>query len=211
MQLPRLVHIWPESKCCGSVLQVHHSASQQADAAAYAWACVSKQVSAAAVDCKCVSMRTGGQKSKQEKKDAHKAKRRAKKGGDSCDAAALSKEAPTAEALAAVGANQMSQAAAERQAQIDKNRIAWQQRTQGTASNGSASAANASGPSPQPKDAASPRLHNDAGVAERIVDSAAESAESAEDDSSSSSSEEGEESAELDTTNGAQVLAFQHQ
>ena len=76
----------------------------------------------------------GGQKSKQEKKEAHKAKRKAKKGAaDSSDTTTLSKEGPTAEALAAVGATQMSQAAAERRAQIDKNRAAWQQRTQAAA------------------------------------------------------------------------------
>ena len=71
----------------------------------------------------------GGQKSKQEKKEAHKAKRKAKK-GDNASAAttALLNSTPTAEALAAVGANQMSNAAAKRQAEIDKNKIAWQQR-----------------------------------------------------------------------------------
>ena len=45
----------------------------------------------------------GGQKSKQEKKEAHKAKRRAKKHDDSSEAAALLNAAPTADALAAVG------------------------------------------------------------------------------------------------------------
>ncbi len=82
----------------------------------------------------------GGQKSKQEKKEAHKAKLKAKKGDDASAATtALLNSTPTAEALAAVGANQMSKAAAERQAEIDKNRLAWQQRTQ-AATSGAASA-----------------------------------------------------------------------
>ncbi|KAL0022374.1 hypothetical protein WJX77_005710 [Trebouxia sp. C0004] len=77
----------------------------------------------------------GGQKSKQEKKEAHKAKLKAKKGDDASAATtALLNSTPTPEALAAVGANQMSKAAAERQAEIDKNRLAWQQRTQGATS-----------------------------------------------------------------------------
>ncbi len=77
----------------------------------------------------------GGQKSKQEKKEAHKAKLKAKKGDDASAATtALLNSTPTAEALAAVGANQMSKAAAERQAEIDKNRLAWQQRTQAATS-----------------------------------------------------------------------------
>ncbi len=82
----------------------------------------------------------GGQKSKQEKKEAHKAKLKAKKGDDASAAStALLNSTPTAEALAAVGASQMSKAAAERQAEIDKNRVAWQQRTQ-AATSGAASA-----------------------------------------------------------------------
>ncbi len=77
----------------------------------------------------------GGQKSKQEKKEAHKAKLKAKKGDDASEAtSALLNSTPTAEALAAVGANQMSKAAAERQAGIDKNKLAWQQRTQAATS-----------------------------------------------------------------------------
>ena len=82
----------------------------------------------------------GGQKSKQEKKEAHKAKLKAKKGDDaSASTTALLNSTPTAEALAAVGANQMSKAAAERQAGIDTNKLAWQQRTQ-AATSGAASA-----------------------------------------------------------------------
>ncbi|KAL0046515.1 hypothetical protein WJX82_002614 [Trebouxia sp. C0006] len=51
----------------------------------------------------------GGQKSKQEKKEAHKAKLKAKKGDDASEAtSALLNSTPTAEALAAVGANQMN-------------------------------------------------------------------------------------------------------
>ncbi len=87
-----------------------------------------------------VGVVAGGQKSKQEKKEAHKAKLKAKKGDDASAAStALLNSTPTAEALAAVGANQMSKAAAERQAEIDKNRVAWQQRTQ-AATSGAASA-----------------------------------------------------------------------
>lgn len=89
-----------------------------------------------------VGVVAGGQKSKQEKKEAHKAKLKAKKGDDASAATtALLNSTPTAEALAAVGANQMSKAAAERQAEIDKNKLAWQQRTQ-AATSGAASSAN---------------------------------------------------------------------
>ncbi len=104
-------------------------------------------------ECAC---RAGGQKSKQEKKEAHKAKRKAKKGDDaSAASAALLNSTPTAEALAAVGANQMSQAAAERQAQIDKNRTAWQQRTQAAASGAAESkqtSGEGAGPNQRPGD-----------------------------------------------------------
>ena len=97
----------------------------------------------------------GGQKSKQEKKEAHKAKLKAKKGDDASAATtALLNSTPTAEALAAVGANQMSKAAAERQAGIDKNRLAWQQHTQ-AATSGAASANHAASAGPATAGAAS--------------------------------------------------------
>ena len=166
----------------------------------------------------------GGQKSKQEKKEAHKAKRKAKKGAaDSADRATLSKEGPTAEALAAVGATQMSQAAAERQAQIDKNRAAWRQRTQAAAPDAASAAGDVSGPSQQPGDDAGPSQPSgsDAGLSQQAgsdlaasgthgTGNEAESAESAEDAGISSS--EAEEDGELDTAGGAQVIimhAFQ--
>lgn len=174
---------------------------------------------------------SGGQKSKQEKKEAHKAKQKAKKGGDATDTTAPSKEAPTAEALAAVGANQMSQAAAERQAQIDKNRAAWQQRTQAATSTGDASAQDVSAGDASAGDASGPegqsggskgkagvgsgpgQLAGDRsdGLGDQQAEAAAESAESADDASSSSSEEEQEEEeGEVDTAGSAKVLFIGH-
>ena len=143
-------------------------------------------------------MDTGGQKSKQEKKDAHKAKRRAKKGTEAAEASSLSKEAPSAEALAAVGASQMSQAAAERQAQIDQKKVAWQLRTQAGAP--AATPGDASGPPQQIGDHAAP--------SQQVGDDTAAPRGSEEDGSAedaSSSSSEAEEDGEVDVANNAQV------
>lgn len=144
-------------------------------------------------------LRTGGQKSKQEKKEAHKAKRRAKKGTDAADASALSKEAPTAAALAAVGASQMSQAAADRQAQVDRNKVAWQQRTQGVAPTPAAASGEAETSTQHSGEHVDPR--HQAGDLQPGI--AAESSPSAEEASSSSS--EAEEDGSGDVANGAQV------
>lgn len=168
---------------------------------------------------------TGGQKSKQEKKEAHKAKRRAKKGEDaSAASSALLNSAPTAEALAAVGANQMSKAAAERQAEIDKNRTAWQQRTQSAATavpavrsaaaSEAAGAASDSRPALDDQAASQAASAGDASAARQVSDgdqhgpngAAAHSptgVDQASDDTGASSSGEEED---VDTAGSAQVV-----
>ena len=144
----------------------------------------------------------GGQKSKQEKKEEHKAKLKAKKGSEAAEASTLSKDAPTAEALAAVGASQMSQAAAGRQAEIDKKKTAWQQRTQAA----TAASGEVAGPTQNSGDLVGPSQQTgDDGAAPGDPDqgAAAESPASAEDASSGSS--EAEEDGEVDVADGAQV------
>lgn len=170
----------------------------------------------------------GGQKSKQEKKEAHKAKRRAKKGEDaSAASSALLNSAPTAEALAAVGANQMSKAAAERQAEIDKNRIAWQQRTQSAAtavppilpaaSKAAAGAASDSRPALDDRAASQAASAGDASAARQVSDgdqhgpngAAAHSptgVDQAGDDTGASSSSSSGEVEDVDTAGSAQVV-----
>ena len=154
----------------------------------------------------------GGQKSKQEKKEAHKAKLKAKKGDDASAATtALLNSTPTAEALAAVGANQMSKAAAERQAGIDKNRLAWQQHTQ-AATSGAASANHAASAGPATAGA------GDAAAASQVLaghtggprGTQAESEQQVAGDAggtngSTSSSEEEEGEGEADTAGSGQV------
>ena len=142
---------------------------------------------------------TGGQKSKQEKKEAHKAKRRAKKGSEAGEASSLSTEAPTAEALAAVGASQMSQAAAERQAEIDQKKAAWQQRTQAAAPG--AKPGDAPDPVQQSGDHAVPSQQAGDGGAESKVGTAADVSSA----SASCSSNGEEEDVEVNAANNGQV------
>ena len=66
----------------------------------------------------------GGQKSSQDRKEAHKAKRKAKKGEDAANGPSALTAAPTAEALAAVGASQLSKAAQERRQELERSKAA---------------------------------------------------------------------------------------
>ena len=90
-----------------------------------------------------VKWHAGGQKSSQDRKEAHKAKRKAKKGEDAVNGPAAITAAPTAEALAAVGASQMSKAAQDRRQEIDRNKAAASGADQSTAGHAVAPAGHA--------------------------------------------------------------------
>lgn len=102
----------------------------------------------------------------------------------------------------------MSQAAAERQAEIDQKKAAWQQRTQAAAPGGTPGDANGSaqqsgdhvGPSQQAGDGGAESKISEVGTAADV------SSASADDASSSSSGEE--EDAEVDVVDNGQVLSF---
>lgn len=151
----------------------------------------------------------GGQKSSQDRKEAHKAKRKAKKGEDAANGPAAITAAPTAEALAAVGASQMSKAAQDRRQEIDRNKAAACGADQSNAGNATGPAGHAvhaegnQAAEKAPGGVAGRRAQN-GHAGPTVVSNAGDQAEGEE--VSPASSSEGDE-AELDTAGAAEASA----
>lgn len=168
--------------------------------------------------CICV----GGQKSSQDRKEAHKAKRKAKKGGDTASGPSAITAAPTAEALAAVGASQLSKAAQERRQEIEKNKAAANGTDHSNAAKHAVppaphtgAAASGSDQSSVAKHAVPAALRDGAAAAQEPAGKAphdcalpaAQAGDEEEEVSTASSSEEDE--AQLDVVGGAEVSCVQ--
>ena len=103
----------------------------------------------------------------------------------------------------------MSQAAAERQAELDQKKAAWQQRTQAGAP--AATHGDAASPTQQLGDHAAPSQQTaddgagDDGAASRVAEEGAAGDASASAEDASSSSSEAEEDGEVDVAKNAQV------
>lgn len=143
---------------------------------------------------RCLSCYAGDQKSSQDRKEAHKAKRKAKKGEDAANGPSALTAAPTAEALAAVGATQLSKAAQERRRELDRSKAAANGASQ--SSTAEPAVERNSGATAETSGGQKGRAH--AVPAGRAWDEAEEVEVSAE------SSSEGEE-AQLDSAGGAEV------